>query len=72
MDSKGAIGIVVIFAGLVQIVGSVTGNEAAMLAALFDPSLLNTSSGKPPVKQSVASGVWGTIGNIASHITVIP
>ena len=71
MDSKVAFGIVIIFSGLVQIVGAVTGNEAAMIAALGDPTLLSTSSGGAPAKpktSSIVSGILGTLGNIASKV----
>lgn len=70
MDSKGAIGIVLVFLGLVQIVGSATGNEAAMLAALFDPTLLQTGGGAPakPKASSIVSGFVGSLFSFASKV----
>lgn len=70
MDSKGALGIVIGFLGLVQIVGSVTGNEAAMLAALFDPTMISTASGAPakPKASNIVSGFVGGLLNFASKV----
>lgn len=51
MDSKGAFGVIVVFFGLTQALGALTGQEAPMLAALFKPDLLATKAGSPAVPQ---------------------
>lgn len=64
MDSKGAFGAIIVFAGLVQIIGAVTGNEAPMIAALVDSSILTSTSGNPatPQKSSVTGILQGAVG----------
>lgn len=76
MNSKTGMGIVTIGIGLIQIVGSVTGNEAAMLAALFDPSLLSTKSGSPvthspSIGSTVTGGFWSWVKGVL-RIPVVP
>ena len=77
MDSKGGVGILVIGLGVTQIVGSITGQEAPMLAALFQPSLLRTKSGgqavpKPPSVGQIAglnpAGVAGGFAGWAAGV----
>lgn len=70
MDSRGGIGVLVIALGVTQMVGSITGQEAPMLAALFDPSLLRNKSGNKPVPLRITnnpatnyfSTFWNSIG----------
>ena len=66
MDSKAAIGVVVVFAGLVQVVGAITGNEAAMIAALFSPTLLSTGGGSAAINKpsNIVSGLRGALTSV--------
>lgn len=63
MGAKAGIGILLIGLGLTTMVGSITGNLAGMLAALFDPSDLATlanakAKGK---KSSITQGILNDI-----------
>lgn len=63
MDSKHGIAVLVLALGLTTIVGSITGQMAPMLAALFEPDLLVNKSGNKAV--AVAPSVGGkNLGSI--------
>ena len=72
MDTKGATGLVLVVGGLVQLVGSLTGNEASMLAALFEPSLLQTKQGSSAIgsKTSITNGIEGAISGVIGRLGI--
>lgn len=72
MTSKTAIGIIIIAFGITQIVGSITGNMAGMLGALFDPKdLVNNQGGKAiPHSSGIIGSILGNLKSIPS--TILP
>lgn len=65
-------GLVLTTIGLVGVVGSVTGELANMIAALFVPDILFTASGGQADKgSSTASSVLGTANSVATTIEEI-
>lgn len=66
VGTKTALAGVLIVSGIMIMVGSVTGNLAAMLAALFDPNDLATQKGS---KAAPKHSSWvSNVANYASHL----
>lgn len=76
MNSKVAFGIVIIFLGVVTMVGSATGQEAVMLSALFygNNGLVTSSGGAAakPKSSSIVSTVTGIVGGELKAFPFIP
>lgn len=70
MTGKGGFGLVLIALGIVQMIGAATGNEAAMLGALFQPQDLTSSSGgKVQPRSSGFNSFMGDVISVGSIIT---
>lgn len=74
MNTKVAIGIILIFGGIFIAVGSISGNLGPMLAAQFDPSDLDqgTANTKAGNTQSFASKALGVAEGIAGNVVMLP
>lgn len=70
MDTKVAIGIILIFGGAFVAVGSISGNLGPMLAAQFDPSDLDqgTATTKAGHSQSFVGKIVSGLGGIATGV----
>jgi hypothetical protein len=69
MNSKTGIGVVFIAGGVFIIAGSVTGQLAPMLAALFYPPALSGATGIESARQAVSSSSPSIANTIGTTLT---
>jgi hypothetical protein len=63
------VGIIFIVIGVAGMIGSITGELPAMIAALFDPNVLTDVNDKSPTESSIATGVADLIINPGQFLT---